>query len=110
MTTTLKVLAQALPTNTTLTDVYTVPGATQAVVSSVVVCNETASSATVRVSIAVAGAADVIKQYIVYDYVVGPNETHGFPLGITLGAADVIRFKQGTASACSINIFGQENS
>jgi hypothetical protein len=42
MPTTYKVLGQAAPTANTLTDVYTVPSATQAVISTITVCNQTA--------------------------------------------------------------------
>ena len=67
MTDTLKVLAQVLPAGGVLTTLYTVPAATSIVASSLMVCNQSSQSAKIRVSIAVAGAADATKQYIRYD-------------------------------------------
>ena len=66
MPTTYKVLGQSNPSATTATVLYTVPSATQAVVSSISVANLTSTSAAFR--IAVQKAADVgtivDKQYI----------------------------------------------
>ena len=46
MATTYKVLGQSNPAATTLTTLYTVPAATQAVISSISVANLTATAAT----------------------------------------------------------------
>lgn len=107
MASTYKVLAQVKPTATTLTDGYTVPGATQAVVSTIVVTNQSATPTAFRLSIAVAGAADTAKQYIAYDVPIGANETQTFTLGISLGAADVVRVYN-TLATLSFNVFGVE--
>jgi hypothetical protein len=106
MAETRKVLGQSNPAATTLTDAYTVPGATQAVVSSIVVANRGAATS-FRVSIAIAGAADDNKQYIYYDIAIGANTTFAATLGITLGAADVVRV-YATLATLSFNIFGVE--
>lgn len=102
-----------MPTAATLTAAYTVPGATTAVISSIVICNHsTTVSDLVRVSISVAGAADSAKQYI-YGGITGnglglmPNDTFVAQLGITLGAADIIRVYS-TNGTSSFNIFGSE--
>lgn len=106
-TETYKVLGQSNPAATTLTDIYTVPALTSAIISTLVVCNRSGSAQTFRVSIAVAGAADANAQYIAYDVSLGANLSQTLTLGISLGAADVIR---GYASAqqLSFNIFGVE--
>lgn len=110
MTTTLKVLGQSKPSATTLTDTYTVPGATTAVLSGIIVTNQHSSlSTTIRISIAVAGAADTAKQYIAYDIAIAAGDTLEVGKGITLGAADVVRVYN-AAAQCSFNVFGQENS
>lgn len=109
MANTLKVLGQSKPSATTLTDAYTVPGATTAVVSSIVACNQSATPTTIRVSVAVAGAGDTAKQYIAYDLPIEGNETIPLVIGVSLGAADVVRVYNVLATV-SFNIFGQENS
>jgi hypothetical protein len=107
MAETRKVLAQSIPAAATLTDAYTVPGATQAVVSTITVTNQSATATAFRLSVAIAGAADTAKQYISYDVPIAGNETKAFTMGITLGAADVIRV-YATLATLSFNIFGVE--
>ena len=106
MANTLKILGQLNPGAATLTDAYTVPGATSATVSSIMVCNQ--GGATVfRVSVAIAGAADVAQQYIYRDLQISANDTFAATLGITLGAGDKVRIYAGTANL-SFNLFGCE--
>ena len=107
MANTYKVLGQSNPAATTLTDAYTVPGATSAIVSTIQVCNRSSTATTFRLSIAVAGAADTNKQYIAYDVTIAGNEVYGFTEGITLAATDVVRV-YATLATLSFNVFGQE--
>lgn len=88
-----KVLGQVLPASGTLTTLYTVPGAgvRYAVVSSVSICNQSSSQTTVRLSIAVAGAADNAKQYLYYDAPVAGNDTIIATIGVTPATTDVLR-------------------
>ena len=109
MATTLKRLAASKPGATTLTDCYTVPGSTQAVVSLITACNQSATPTAIRISVALAGAADTASQYIAYDLAIGANETIEIGKGITLGAADVVRVYN-TLATVSFNVFGQENT
>lgn len=107
MAETLLVLAQSKPAAATLTDVYTVPGATQAVVSTIVVCEQAGVATTYRLAVAVAGAADTPAQYLVYDATLDANESRTFTLGVSLGAADVIRARS-TSGNVSFNVFGAQ--
>lgn len=107
MAETRKVLGQSKPAATTLTDAYTVPGATQAVVSTITISNQSATATAYRISVAVAGAVDTAAQYIAYDVAIAGNATHALTLGITLGAADVVRVYN-TLATLSFNIFGVE--
>lgn len=107
MAETRKVLGQLVPAATTLSALYTVPGGTQAVVSSITVCNETGSATTYRISVAVAGAADALAQYVAYDAPLQPNETRSYTLGATLGATDVVRCYSASGSV-AFNAFGVE--
>jgi hypothetical protein len=106
MADTYKVLGQVAPAITTLTTLYTVPAATQTTASSVVVCN-TGLACTFRVSVAVAGAADNIKQYLYYDTPLGAAGTLVATLGITLAATDVVRCQSNLGTA-SFSLFGVE--
>lgn len=109
MATTYKVLGQLEPAATTETTLYTVPSATQAVCSTLSVCNNGATDATVRVRIKIAGAADDDKQWLFYDYAVGRKDTRTFTIGITLGAADVFVVYASSATV-SFQLFGSEIS
>lgn len=106
MATTYKVLGQSAPAATTPTDLYTVPALTQAVVSTLVVCNRGAST-TVRVSVRPAGAAQSNQHYIMYDVIVPSNDSTLLTLGITLSATDVVTV-YAVASTVSFSLFGSE--
>lgn len=107
MTDTLKVLSQTKPGSATLTDSYTVPALTTATISSLIICNQSATATAFRVSVAVAGAADTAKQYIYYDVPIAGNDTFIATVGLTLGAADVIRVYN-TLATLSFNLYGVE--
>lgn len=109
MAETIKVLGQAAPSATTNTDVYTVPSATTAVVSSIVICNRAGTSATYRLAVRPAGATLANQHYVAYDITVGAGDSTGLTLGITLGAADVLTAYASSADL-SISVFGTEIS
>lgn len=106
---TLKILGQLSPSATTLTDVYTVPALTQAIVSSIAICNRSGTPTSFRVSLAVAGDADDDKQYLYYDLPILGNDTFVATLGISLGAGDVVR-AYATLATLSFNVSGMEIS
>jgi len=103
----LKNLGQANPLAATVTNIYTVPTATSTVISSIVVANRSATATSFRISIAVAGAADSVAQYLYYGVVIPGNDTFAANLGITLTAADVVRV-YATLATLSFNVFGSE--
>lgn len=107
MATTYKVLAQSNPSATTATDIYTVPAATQTVVSTIVVANQAATAATYRISVRVAGAASNAKQFIAYDVTVQANDSTAITIGATLNATDVVTVYASSANL-SFNLFGSE--
>lgn len=109
MATTYKVLGQSNPAATTSTALYTVPALTQAIVSTLTVCNQAATDATFRVSISVNGAALSVKEYIAYNVIVPGSGFITLTLGVSLGAADVIRIYASTANL-SFSAFGTEIS
>jgi hypothetical protein len=109
MAETIKVLGQLKPAATTLSTLYTVPAVPAvAVCSSLTVCEQAGAATTFRVSVAVAGAADDPKQYLVFDAALAANETKTFTLGITLAGTDVVRVRS-TSGSVSFNLFGAES-
>lgn len=107
MAETIKVLGQSNPAATTLTDLYTVPADTETVVSTLVIANRTSSNKEVRVSVAVAGAADSLEQYLLYDLTVLKNSSEFYTIGMTLAATDVVRVYADSVGV-SFNLFGTE--
>lgn len=109
MPTAYKVLGQSAPSATTATTLYTVPAATSAVVSSIVIANRDTSSATFRISIRPAGAAQANQHYIAYDVTVGASDSTVLTLGLTLATTDVITVYASTANL-SFSAYGSEIS
>lgn len=107
MASTYKVLAQSAPSATTNTDVYTVGSGKSAVVSTITVCNRSASAATYRIAIRVAGSTLSNEEYIAYDATVSANDTIALTLGVTLAATDVVTVYASSANL-SFNLFGSE--
>jgi len=86
-----KVLFQSKPNATTLTDTTAVPASRSWVVSSIVVCNQSAVATSFRISIAIAGAADTAAQYVYYDVPINGNDTFVATIGVGLATTDLIR-------------------
>lgn len=109
MATTYKVLGQSNPSATTATTLYTVPASTQAVVSTIVIANLTATAATFRIAVRVAGATLANSQYVAYDITVGASDSTALTLGVTLNATDVLTVYASTANL-TFTAFGSEIS
>lgn len=107
MADTLKVLGQSNPLAATATDLYTVPGATSTTASSISVCNQSNAAGSFRVSVAVAGAAEVAKQFLYYDLAIAAKDTFIATIGLTLATTDVVRV-YASHDAMSFNLFGVE--
>jgi len=104
-----KVLGQSAPSATTDTDVYTVPSATEAVVSTIVIANRATSDATYRIAVRPDGATIANEHYVAYDITVGASDSTALTLGITMDAADVLTVQASTADL-SFSVFGSEIS
>ena len=103
-----KVLGQVNPSATTATTLYTVPSAKSAVVSSLTICNQTATAATFRIAVRPAGVTLAAVHYVAYDVTVGASDTTALTLGITLAATDVITVYASTATL-SFHAYGDES-
>jgi len=109
MPTAYKVLGQVAPSATTNTTLETVPSATQAVVSTIAVCNRGGTSATYRIAVRPAGATLADLHYIAYDTAITANNSTMITIGITLAATDVITVYASNANL-SFSAFGSEIS
>jgi len=108
MATTYKVLGQSAPAAATATTLYTVPAATNAIVSTINVVNtSTTVTDTVRIAIRPAGATLAIEDYIVYELSLTATATFTYTSGVTLAATDVITIYS-TNGTSSFNAFGSE--
>jgi hypothetical protein len=102
-----KILGQAAPSATTDTTLYTVPAATQAVVSAIVIANRSASQVTYRVAARPGGASLENQHYIAFDVVVASSDSTTLNLGVTLNATDVITVRASTGDL-TFSAFGSE--
>ena len=110
MATAYKILGQSNPSATTETTLYTVPSSTSTVVSSVSICNQTASAATYRIAVqpsADAGSNAAAKHWIVYGATVAASDSTILTLGLTLATGDRVRVYASTANL-SFSAFGSE--
>ncbi len=107
MATTYKVLAQVNPSATTATTAYTVPSATETVVSTITIANLSASAVSYRIAVRPDGATLANQHYIAYDVALAANDTTALTLGLTLNAADVITVYASSANL-AFNVYGSE--
>ena len=107
MATTYKVLGQVNPSATTATTLYTVPGATSAVVSTISVCNQAGSAATFRIAVRPAAAGLSAEHYIVYGATVPASDSTMITVGLTLATTDVVTVYASSATV-SFNAYGSE--
>lgn len=93
---------------TTLKTLYTVPASTSAIVSSIVVANRAATSATYRIGVVPSGGtASNNQHFLVYDASIAGNSTVALTLGITLATGDKVTIYSSTVDF-SFAAFGSE--
>jgi len=107
MATIYKVLGQSTPTAATLTTAYTVPGSTEAVVSSLTICNRSSTATAFRIAILPGGGSVADTDYIYYDLPIAGNDTFIATIGATLEAASIIQVYN-TLATVSFNIYGSQ--
>lgn len=107
MATTYKVLGQSSPSASTNTTLYTVPSATQTVVSTISICNQNSTAAVYRIAVRPAGATLASQHYVVYGATVPGVDTSMITVGLTLAATDVITVWASAANV-SFNAYGSE--
>jgi hypothetical protein len=108
MPTNYKVLGQSNPAIQTYTTLYTVPASTQAVISTISICNANSSSnANYSIAIRPAGEAIAAKHFLTSNNVVGSLDTIMLTVGLTLGNTDVVTVWT-TNPNISFGLYGSE--
>jgi hypothetical protein len=105
-----KVLGQAHPATTADADLYTVPAATETIVSTLTITNVTGTAANARVWARINGAATAHLNAIIYDAPIAANTTAAFTLGLTLDATDIISVRSSVGNTLTFQLFGSEIS
>jgi hypothetical protein len=108
MATNYKVLGQLAAGSATYETLYSVPSATESVVSTIVVANRTASAKTYRLAVVPNGTAVVDQSFLAYDVALAANDSTALTLGICLDATDTIRCYASAGSAITFTAFGSE--
>jgi hypothetical protein len=110
MPSTYKRLGAVSPSANTQTNVYVVPAATQAVMSTVTICNQTSSNASFSLIVMPPGdfaASAAVKDFIIRGAVVPAADTLVLTMGLTANAGTVIAANSSVANV-SFGIFGSE--
>lgn len=101
-------LAQAAPSTTAATTIYTVPGGRTTTVKNIIVANVTAAAATATISFVPGGGTAGAANRIMHSVVVQPNALVTLDLTQVLNAGDFISVQVGTANALVFTISGVE--
>jgi hypothetical protein len=109
MATNYKVLGQSKPASDTLTTLYTVPSATEAIVANICISNISSAASTFRIAIRPNGESINDKHYIVYDSAIPAYSYEFLTMPITLDATDVVSVQSSTGYV-SFSVFGSEIS
>ena len=109
MATHYKILGQSSPNATTATTLYTVPGETESVVSTITIANRSSVAATYRIAIRSNGDTLSNQHYVAYEIAIAGNDTTALTLGITIDSGDIIEVYASTENI-SFNAFGSEIS
>ena len=103
-----KVLGRIASAATTLEELYAVPAATSAVISTLVVCNRSTSARTYRIAIKpTTGTTLANDHYIAYDVAIAANDTTALTLGLTLATGNSIQV-YASAADLTFQAFGSE--
>ena len=79
-----KILGQVADASLNDVELYLVPAATEAIVSTIVVCNREAAANTFRIATKSDNSAVANEDYVAYDTSIAANDTITLTLGVTL--------------------------
>ena len=101
-----KVLGQ-LAGSTTATALYTCPSSTEAVISTLIICNRAAAAKTYKIILRPDDETLADKHYLAFDVAIAANDTTALPLGITMNASDKL-YVSSSDTNLSFTAFGSE--
>ena len=107
----IKILGQIQTTANTLTNAYVVGAATESIISTVAVCNQSANNVLVDVFARYGGTTLGNQHYLVYQYALGAADTLVLEPRLTMNATSVLAANvtgANAASNVSVNVFGIE--
>ena len=104
---TIKSASYSMPSANTLTNLYVVPSSTQAIISTINVCNTASADATYRIAVSPSGVVTSNANYLVYNATIAGNETVSLTQGVTMAAGDVLAVYANSASV-AFNAFKME--
>jgi len=93
----------------TYATLYTTPASTEAVISSVVITNQSSSAVTIRICLDTTAGTPGSDEWLVYDASVAGNDTVALTLGITMDASKYLRVSS-SADTCNFSAFLSEIS
>ncbi|CAB5224903.1 hypothetical protein UFOVP744_36 [uncultured Caudovirales phage] len=101
-----KVLGQ-LAGSTTATALYTCPSSTEAVISTLLICNRAAAAKTYKIILRPDDETLADKHYLAFDVSIAANDTTALTLGITMNASDKL-YVSSSDTNLSFTAFGSE--
>ena len=105
-----RILGQKNPGSSVLTNVYTVPDSTQAVVSSIVLTNTSGTAGggvAARLAVNAAGVTVASSNYLAYDVNIPGCDSVTMTLGITMNAGSQLSVYANSTSL-AVSVFGTE--
>ena len=106
-----KILGQIQTTANVLTTIYTVPAATNTMISTITICNQSPNTVSINVAANVSGSAVTTRNFIVSGYSLGAAETLVLEPRVSLNVGSILSANVTGANASSnisINAFGVE--
>ena len=107
MATAYKQLGQIKNAATTQELLYVVPASTETVVSSLIICNQSATATSFRIAVLPGGGTVATTDYIYYDLPISGNDTFIATVGLTLATTDEIEV-YATLATLSMSVYGTE--
>lgn len=93
----------------TYATLYTTPAVTQAVISTIVICNTSGSTATYRIGLDATAGTPGASEWLVYDSVVAGNDSVCLTIGVCLEAEKFVRVSS-SANTVTFSAFVSEIS
>lgn len=93
----------------TYATLYETPASTEAVISTIVVCNTSASPATYRIGLDTTAGTPSASEWLVYDAALAANDSVALTLGVSLDAGKFIRVSS-SANTVTFSAFVSEIS